>query len=88
MGKLLFWLVIVLLVLSAARIVGRLAAARQDRPPGAQPRGASRPPAERAPETMVCCARCGIHLPRSEAIAQGGKIWCSQEHARLGSAAQ
>ncbi len=67
MGKLLFWIVIIIGVLFVARIAGRMAAAR-------------------APEAMVRCAHCGIHLPRSEALLQGGQTWCSQEHARLGPA--
>lgn len=46
------------------------------------------PPATGAPEAMVRCAHCGIHLPRSEALLQGGQTWCSQEHARLGPAAK
>jgi len=37
---------------------------------------------------MVRCAHCGIHLPRSEALLQGGHTWCSAEHARLGPAAK
>ncbi|WP_333904480.1 PP0621 family protein, partial [Achromobacter insolitus] len=37
-------------------------------------------------ESMVRCAHCGIHLPRSEALLQNGQTWCSAEHARLGPA--
>lgn len=36
------------------------------------------------PESMVRCAHCGIHMPRSEAVLSGGKTWCSSEHAKLG----
>ncbi|WP_277404946.1 PP0621 family protein, partial [Achromobacter xylosoxidans] len=54
----------------------------------AKPRGTATPPAAGAPEAMVRCAHCGIHLPRSEALLQGGRTWCSQEHARLGPAAK
>jgi len=87
-GKLLFWIVIVIGVLFVARIAGRMAAARQAPPAGAKPRGTANPPASSAPEAMVRCAHCGIHLPRSEALLQGGRTWCSQEHARLGPAAK
>ena len=52
--------------------------------PGDKPR----PPGANLPERMVRCAHCGIHLPRSEALLQGGRTWCSQEHARLGPAAK
>jgi uncharacterized protein len=34
---------------------------------------------------LVSCARCGLHLPRSEAREAGGALFCSEEHARLGS---
>lgn len=88
MGKLLFWIVVIILVLFVARIAGRMAAARQASPPGAKPRPAAGQPAPGAPESMVRCAHCGIHLPRSEALLQGGHTWCSPEHARLGPAAK
>jgi uncharacterized protein len=34
-------------------------------------------------ETMVRCARCGIHHPRSESFLAGGNFYCSREHARI-----
>jgi uncharacterized protein len=34
---------------------------------------------------LVSCARCGMHLPRVEAREAGGALFCSEEHARLGS---
>lgn len=88
MGKLLFWIVIIIGMLFVARIAGRMVAVRQDPPAGAKPRGTANPPTAGAPEAMVRCAHCGIHLPRSEALLQGGRTWCSQEHARLGPAAK
>ena len=33
---------------------------------------------------LVSCARCGMHLPRGEARASGERLYCSEEHARLG----
>jgi len=33
---------------------------------------------------LVSCAHCGVHLPRSEARAAGERLYCSEEHARLG----
>ncbi|CAB3652130.1 PP0621 family protein [Achromobacter insolitus] len=85
MGKLLFWIVLIILVLFVARLAGRMAAARQA---GAQGAKKARTDA-RGPkplESMVRCAHCGIHLPRSEALLQNGQTWCSAEHARLGPA--
>jgi uncharacterized protein len=36
-----------------------------------------------APEDMVRCAHCGIHLPRSESLASGPVFYCTPEHRRL-----
>jgi uncharacterized protein len=38
---------------------------------------------EAAPEQMVTCNHCGLYLPQGEAIADGGKFFCSDEHRRL-----
>jgi len=40
-----------------------------------------RPPA--APESMVACARCGLHIPASESVEAAGRHYCCQEHRRL-----
>ncbi len=69
MGKLLF-----LLILAAALyFLLRPRSAREDRPP----RGAS-------VEDMVACARCGLNVPRSEAVQSSGLQFCSDEHRVLG----
>jgi len=51
-------------------------------------RKALRGPREHAPldrqGELVRCAHCGLHLPRAEARAAGGALYCSEEHARLG----
>jgi uncharacterized protein len=33
---------------------------------------------------LVKCAHCGTHLPLVEARAVGDRVYCSDEHARLG----
>lgn len=39
-----------------------------------------------APERMVACAHCGIHVPESESVqGSGGAFYCCDEHRRLGS---
>ena len=88
MGKLLFWIVLIILVLFVARIAGRMAAARQSGAQAGQGRKQARgaPPQPKPLESMVRCAHCGIHLPRSEALLQNGQTWCSADHARLGPA--
>jgi len=36
-------------------------------------------------QDLVTCARCGVHLPRNEARTAGGRLYCGDEHARLGA---
>jgi len=31
-------------------------------------------------EDMVCCAHCGVHLPKSEGLLAGGQFFCGVEH--------
>lgn len=31
---------------------------------------------------MLRCVECGLHVPENEAISQGGKHFCSLEHAQ------
>ena len=37
------------------------------------------------PEPMVHCARCGVHLPQSDAILYRGQHYCSKEHLAAAS---
>jgi uncharacterized protein len=32
---------------------------------------------------LVRCAHCGVYLPRAEARQAAGRLYCSDEHARL-----
>jgi uncharacterized protein len=53
-------------------------------------RGAGREEAPQQPSAtqgeLVRCVQCGVHLPRAEARMSGGRLYCSDEHARLGPA--
>jgi uncharacterized protein len=53
--------------------------ARSKRPP--------LPCADRAapptPDTMVACAQCGLHLPRSDALPGRGGMFCGEAHRAL-----
>jgi len=33
-----------------------------------------------APENMVVCTYCGVHLPESDALVDGGKPYCNAAH--------
>ncbi len=35
-----------------------------------------------APEDMVRCDDCGVHLPRGESLTVRGRFYCSVEHQR------
>ena len=47
----------------------------------ARPRAAGKTP---APEGMVQCAHCGVHLPRREALLLGENAFCSDAHRSAG----
>lgn len=56
---------------------------RSSRRPPSEPRPKA-PPAAAAPpgiEDIVRCSSCGVHLPRSEALAgRGGLFYCGEGH--------
>jgi uncharacterized protein len=31
-------------------------------------------------QDMVCCEKCGIHIPVDEALKNGDKYFCSKDH--------
>lgn len=45
------------------------------------------PRREMPPERMVVCAQCGVHMPLSDSIAEGGNHYCCEVHRRTGPAA-
>ncbi|TWG78767.1 uncharacterized protein L602_000900000710 [Cupriavidus gilardii J11] len=55
----------------------RVRARRAEPGPSGPARPASAPGAH---ESMVQCAHCGVHLPRSEAIAYQGLHYCRRNH--------
>lgn len=46
------------------------------------------PAAAREAETMVACVHCGVLLPQSEALVEGARFYCCQEHRAAGSKVQ
>lgn len=38
--------------------------------------------ARESSEPMVRCDQCGVNLPQSEALAGGGRWYCSEDHRR------
>jgi uncharacterized protein len=70
MGRL---IVLILLVVFAVWLIRRALRAPSVR---------NRPPVQ---GDLIACARCGMHLPRGEAREAGGRLYCGEEHARLGA---
>jgi uncharacterized protein len=88
MGKILFWLGVfaaVFLALKAIAVIQRKGTLKD---PSAS--GEAEPPTqnkqnkpdkqERLP-SLIACAKCGVHLPRQEAIERRGQFFCTTEHA-------
>lgn len=71
---------LVLLVVGVAlwMLSGRSRKLGSDRPRRSAGRG--------APVVMVQCAHCGLHLPASDAVPEGSRLYCSDAHRRLGPA--
>jgi len=55
---------------------------------GAKDSDAARPtkPGDTEPVEMVVCAHCGVHLPATDALALGTRLYCSDAHRQLGPA--
>jgi uncharacterized protein len=53
---------------------------RQQRRSPPPQEGARPPSAPAAPQDMVACAHCGVHLPRNEAITLDTRHYCCAEH--------
>lgn len=39
-----------------------------------------------APERMVTCVHCGVHLPESEGLTEGSRVYCCEAHRLADSA--
>lgn len=74
MGKVLSWLLIFALGYALYRFAVLL-----KRRSEAQARG-RRPEPDAGPEPIVRCDLCGVHVPRSEAVFDGERRFCSAAH--------
>jgi uncharacterized protein len=80
MGRL---LVLVVLVVVAVWLIRRALRASTRSPDSSSPAGNSASSSNNS-EELVRCAHCGLLLPRAEARAAAGALYCTEEHARLG----
>lgn len=69
MGKLIFYTLIALLIYWVIKI--RVPKQRNDTS------------SSESAEDMVNCAHCGVYLPKSEAVSNQQKYFCSHEHCNL-----
>jgi uncharacterized protein len=69
--KILIFLVAVVLLLWLLRKSSLRRTKRQRPPP---------PEATGAPQPMLACAQCGVHLPRDEALPGRGGVFCGEAH--------
>ncbi len=77
-----------LLVLVVVLVVLWLMLRRRDAPPPAAAPPKDNPgtkPESKAPQQMLACAHCGVHLPQAEAqMDVGGRPFCSEAHRLAG----
>lgn len=93
MGKVLTWVLIGLILWGAWRLYTisqrRIERSRHDAGAAGGPHdGDGEPGRVAAPETMVKCAVCGLHLPGSEARWAAGRTYCSDAHRDQAAAAR
>jgi uncharacterized protein len=72
------FIVLIILVVLAVWLIRRAIRASRAGPPMQKQASVQQ-------QELVRCARCGVHLPRSEAREAGGLTYCGEEHARLGA---
>lgn len=72
MGRIAFFLLLAAVVYVVWRSVQRRG----------RDRGATGQEQQRVPQAMVSCAKCGLHLPRQEALPLGDRYFCCEEHRR------
>lgn len=73
MGRIFFFLLLALAIYLAWRWTQRASA---------PPRRAR--PQELEAQAMVSCAKCGLHVPRIEALPVGERYYCCEDHRRSG----
>ena len=42
--------------------------------------GAAKPSTPNAPQPIIACSHCGVHLPRDEALPGRGGVFCGDAH--------
>jgi uncharacterized protein len=74
MGRILFFILLAIVVYVVLRSMQRRGDDRSRGPSGSL-----------QPQAMVSCAKCGLHVPRHEALPLGDRYFCCEEHRRNAS---
>lgn len=73
--RLLMWLALAVLVIFALRKKSQTPASTVN------PSNPRQPENKDTGESMLCCERCQVYFPASEAILRGEKVYCCDAHA-------
>ena len=72
MGRIVFFVLLGIAIYIAWRML--LAPRSQN------PAGGARSSSATGAQAMVSCSVCGLHLPRTDALAHGDQFYCCEEH--------
>lgn len=83
MGKIFLWIGIFAAIYLLIKFAGVIRRKGQiDASSHAEADSSKAPPsATKSLANLVSCAKCGVHLPRAEALEKDGQIFCSEDHA-------
>lgn len=79
--RFLMWLALGVLVIFALRKKAQSAFQPSERQQQATADTDARPADSVDAETMVCCERCQLYIPASEAVLKNDKVFCCAAHA-------
>ncbi|MEI6545468.1 MAG: PP0621 family protein [Burkholderiales bacterium] len=98
MGKLLGWVLVGLMVWVVWRfiVISKRRAERAnagdsgggEASPSSQGARRDTPVTDKTPVMMMQCVVCGLHLPGTEVLFSGGKVFCSEAHRQQGAPVQ
>ena len=82
-----FLILLLVIVVVGWLTIGRRRKPSEDSKPEPTPAapGAETAPEKAAPQAMLACVHCGVHLPQAEAVQDaGGRPFCSEAHRLAG----
>jgi uncharacterized protein len=81
MGKILFWLGVFAAIFIALKLIAVVQRKGTLKEPPPEPPPETPRQAPKSLPSLVACQKCGLHLPRQDAIEKQGHYFCSMEHA-------